>query len=128
MTSTNVSLPSAGSQTRHTEELMTLLLVCLHSISKPILYMMVHGMQQKSHSPPPGQGHSRQPVFGAEGFPIDVVELLAIDGSTGFTSSLGSAKAVMMDRGNSLVGGNPLDYSRQDWLPVRKVELGTYDV
>lgn len=65
--------------------------------------MIVHGMQQKSHSPPPGQGHSTQPVFGAEGFPIEeeVVELiLAMDGSTGLTSSLWSAKAVMMVEGN----------------------------
>lgn len=58
--------------------------------------MIVHGMQQKSHSPPPGQGHSTQPVFGPTGFTIDVVELLAVDGRTGLTSSLGSANAVMM--------------------------------
>lgn len=37
-----------------------------------------------------------QPVFGAEGFTIDVVELLAVDGSIGLTSSFWSAKAVMM--------------------------------
>lgn len=60
--------------------------------------MMVQGMQQKSHSNPPGQGHSTQPVLGAVGFTIDVVELLAIeDGSTEFTSSLGFVMAVMMD-------------------------------
>lgn len=58
--------------------------------------MIVHGMQQKSHSKPPGQGHSMQPVFGVEGFTIDVVELLAVDGSTEFTSSVGFARAVMM--------------------------------
>lgn len=61
--------------------------------------MMVHGRQQKSHSKPPGQGHSTQPVFGAEGFTIDVVELLAVDGSTELTSFLCSqkwSKAVMV--------------------------------
>lgn len=58
--------------------------------------MIVHGMQQKSHSNPPGQGHSIQPVFGAEGLTIDVVELLAIDGSAELTSSLESAKAAIL--------------------------------
>lgn len=58
--------------------------------------MIVHGMQQKSHSNPPGQGHSIQPVFGAEGLTIDVVELLAIDGRAELTSSLESAKAAML--------------------------------
>lgn len=37
-----------------------------------------------------------QPVFGAEGFTIDVVELLAVEGSIGLTSSFWSAKTIMM--------------------------------
>lgn len=38
-------------------------------------------MQQISHSPPPGHGHSTQPVFGPEGLMIELVELVVDGGS-----------------------------------------------
>ena len=61
--------------------------------------MIVQGIQQNSQSKP-GQGHSTQPVFEPEGFTIDVIELLAVDGSTGLTSSLEAVWAVMMIEAN----------------------------
>ncbi len=43
--------------------------------------MTVQGIQQKSHSRPPGHGHSRQPVLGTAGFTTEVVEELLVKGS-----------------------------------------------
>lgn len=45
------------------------------------VHMTEQGMQQISHSPPPGHGHSTQLVFGPVGLMIELVELVADVGS-----------------------------------------------
>lgn len=51
-------------------------------------------MQQISHSPPPGHGHSTQPLLGPEGLTTEVVELLDDIGSIVSTGSMGKCCSI----------------------------------
>lgn len=82
-------------------------------------HMTEHGMQQISHSPPPGQGHSRQLVFGADGLMMEVVEVVELvdDGGSililrrGFGSGFGGWIGGVV--GMNLVGWL---FSVSDWI------------
>ena len=55
-------------------------------------------MQQKSQLPPPGNGQSKQPVFGPTGFSTKLVELLLLEvGRTALTGLMMAEGAIAKD-------------------------------
>ena len=62
------------------------------------IHIITHGMQQISHSQPPGHGTSQQPVFGAPGFTTEEAEELEVGGRTSLTGMEWAQWAMTIDR------------------------------